>query len=134
MKDRVAEEKAWVQSYRDHEQQQHDAAKAQYYHEMSEDERQDLLTKLRAQQVERSRQIQSLPFSRDTITQKARRERMEQELTEIEQAIAKLSKQVVYVYKDDPSCRDWCKSSALKEAQETALSRTGQLETLTKRR
>lgn len=134
MKARLNEEKEWVQSYRNHEEEQHQNTKAQYYRELSEEERQELLAKLRTQQAERSRQIQSLPFSRDTMTQKARRERMEKELDEVEKAIAKLSKEVVYVYKDDPSCKEWCKNGALKEAQETALRRTGQFETLTAKR
>lgn len=119
----LADEREWMETHRARQQQEQAEMRAQYLHEMSEDERVELLQKLKELQSEKTRALQSMPFGRDSMSQKARKDSLDKELKQVEDAIAKLGKEVVFVYKDDPSCRNWCKSTAQAEAEATALQR-----------
>eukprot|EP00758_Cryptobia_borreli_P001687 Tbor_TRINITY_DN2448_c0_g1::TRINITY_DN2448_c0_g1_i1::g.2557::m.2557 len=130
VKDTLREERELLEAYDERIRAAEAKSKAQYIRELCDEERTELLVQLKNAFGERMRVMQSLPFSRDTMSQKIRREALEVEIKEIEKGIEKLEKKVVYVYRDDPRCKDWCKAAALKESQMTALQRTGQLQVL----
>lgn len=114
-------EKEWVEAARQQQQRYQDDARAQYLHQLPESEKTALLTQLRERWEAKHKQYQALPFARDTAMQIARKEALEREMKEIEDAMAKLNKKVVYVYKDTPGVAEFARSQAMKEAQATAL-------------
>ena len=123
IKQGLREEKEWMETHQTRRRQEEADARAQYLHEMNEDERLELLQKLRELQVEKTRALQSMPFGRDSLSQKARKDTLDRELQQVEDAMGKLSKEVVFVYRDDPAHKNWLKSTAQAEAESTALAR-----------
>jgi len=86
---------------------------------LDEEEKERLIDQLRTRWEEKHSQYQSLPFARDTAMQIARKEALEKELKEIETALMKLSKKVVYVYSDTaaPHITRWARDTAMRQAQ-----------------
>eukprot|EP01060_Flectonema_neradi_P037241 TRINITY_DN743_c3_g1_i1.p1 TRINITY_DN743_c3_g1~~TRINITY_DN743_c3_g1_i1.p1 ORF type:complete len:278 (+),score=57.38 TRINITY_DN743_c3_g1_i1:71-904(+) len=68
--------------------------------EMSQIEKEELITKMKAKWEDIHKQYLSLTFSLDTISKISRKEALEAELEQLEKAITKLSKKVIYVYDD----------------------------------
>lgn len=118
-------EKQYVQALKESSEKRQVEAKEQYVRQMPEEQRLQLVSQLKERWEEKHRQFLSLPFSRDTMMQIARKEAVEKELKEIEAAMARLDKKVVYVYQDDPLYGSWAKSMAQTDAQATALRLSG---------
>lgn len=105
-------------------QEYQDATRAQYYNQVAEAEKEELLQKLKERWEEKHKVYQALPFARDTAMQIARKEAIEKEMKEIETAIEKLNKKVVYVYNDtNPQVARWAKQEAMSAAQKKALGK-----------
>lgn len=117
VKGHLEAEQQYMQSLRENEERRQKEAKEQFVRQMSEEQKQTLLAQLKERLDEKRRQFLSMPFARDTMMQIARKEAVEKELKEIEQAIAKLDKKVVYIYQDDPMYGQWAKSQAVADAQ-----------------
>lgn len=114
-------EKHFVEEAKARQQQYEEEAKAQYLHQLPEAEKTSLLTSLRERWEAKHKLYQALPFARDTAMQIARKEALEKEMKEVEDAMAKLNKKVVYVYRDAPGIAEFARSQAMREAQATAL-------------
>ena len=112
----------FVAEMRSHEAEQHANMQRNFVRPVDEDEKERLIDQLRTRWEEKHSQYQSLPFARDTAMQIARKEAIEKELKEIEMALQKLSKKVVYVYSDTnaPHIARWAKDTAMKQAQTDA--------------
>eukprot|EP01062_Namystynia_karyoxenos_P049155 TRINITY_DN3757_c1_g2_i1.p1 TRINITY_DN3757_c1_g2~~TRINITY_DN3757_c1_g2_i1.p1 ORF type:complete len:282 (+),score=136.34 TRINITY_DN3757_c1_g2_i1:485-1330(+) len=68
--------------------------------ELSDDERQELVANLKQKWENTHKQYLAMTFSLDTITKVQRKEALEAELEQLEKAIAKMSKKIIYVYDD----------------------------------
>ena len=110
----AAEHEAMYREYQE-------AERSQYYHQISEEEKEELVAKLKERWEEKHKMYQALPFARDTAMQIARKEAIEKEMKEIEQALDKLNKKVLYVYNDNPQISRWAKQQAMTAAQKAAL-------------
>jgi hypothetical protein len=126
LKAQMAEEEKFVAGMREKRDQQAADQKAEFVRPMSEEDRQRLVAQLKERWDEKHRQFISQPFARDTMMQIARKEVVEKELKEIEAALEKLSKQVVYVYKDEAPYKEWARSTAMADAQRDAIARSQQ--------
>ena len=124
VKSHLAEEEHFVASMRDRREQQAAEQKAEYVRQISEEDRLRLVAQLKERWEEKHRQFISQPFARDTMMQIARKEAVEKELKEIEAALDKLSKQVVYVYKDEAPYKEWARTTAVAESQRAAIALT----------
>lgn len=115
----------------DREKHQQEEIKAHYFRQMAEEDKDRLLAQLKEKWEEKHRQYQALPFAQDTAMQIARKEGLENEMKAIEQALAKLNKKVLYVYKDSPDVGggSWLRTEAMKEAQGKAQQLQGPLVT-----
>jgi hypothetical protein len=122
VKQQLQSEKQYVETLRENRAKDEAEYMATYVRPLTDEHREVLLTQLKERWAEKNRQFQSIPFARDTMMQVARKEAVEKELREIEVAISKLEKKVVYIYKDDPTYGAWAKSAAQEEALRTALS------------
>lgn len=120
VKGQIAAEKEHVATYKANRTKMQEDAKAEFVQQLSEERRQELVAQLKERWEEKHKQLLAMPFARDTMMQIARKEAVEKELTEIEQAIKKLEKKVVYVYADDPAYGGWAKSIAMQDAQKAA--------------
>lgn len=116
-------EKLYRDALREGEEKRMAEAKEQFVHQLSEQQRQQLLTQLKQRWEEKHRQFLSIPVARDTMMQIARKEAIEKDLKELETAVTRLEKKVVYIYKDDPMYGSWAKATATSEAQ-LAATRT----------
>ena len=66
--------------------------------EMDENEKADLISKMKLKWEETHKHYLSLTFSLDTISKISRKEALEAELEQLEKAITKLSKKIIYIY------------------------------------
>jgi hypothetical protein len=117
VKNELNGERQYQNAIRESEEKRMVEAKQQFVHQMSEEQRQQLLAQLKQRWEEKHRLFLSIPFARDTMMQIARKEAIEQDLKELETALARLEKKVVYIYKDDPMYGSWAKATATQEAQ-----------------
>lgn len=124
LKAQQADEERFVASMRDRRDQQAAEQKAEFVRPMAEEDRVRLVAQLKERWEEKHRQFIAQPFARDTMMQIARKEAVEKELKEIEGALEKLSKQVVYVYKDEAPYKEWARTTAMTEAQNEAIARS----------
>ena len=118
----LTKERSMLEEIRQRNEQQAAEERAMFVRRLEDKDREELVASLRQRWEEKHRQYQSLPFARDTAMQKARKQHVEDEMKEIEQALAKLNKKIVYVYEDDPQIASYCRTEAIKEAQ-TAWAR-----------
>lgn len=123
VKNQLNGEQQYLTALKESDEKRRLETKQQFVHQMSEDQRQQLLTQLKQRWEEKHRQFISIPFARDTMMQISRKEAIEKDLKELETAMARLEKKVVYVYKDDPMYGSWAKATATAEAQ-LAATRT----------
>lgn len=127
LKASLADEERFVSSMQAKKNQQMAEQKAEFVRPMTEEDRQRLVAQLKQRWEEKHRQFIAQPFARDTMMQIARKEVVEKELKEIETALEKLSKQVVYIYKDEQPYLDWAKTTAMADAQRDAIARSQKL-------
>jgi len=122
VKDQIQGEKEQLETYKAQRTQMQEDAKSEFVQQLSEQRRQELVSQLKERWEEKHKQLLAMPFARDTMMQISRKEAVEKELLEIEQAIQKLEKKVVYVYADDPAYGSWAKSVATQDAKKVAAS------------
>ena len=90
----------------------------QFMHSLDNAEQESLIQGLKQRWGEKHLQYQSLPVALDTQNQKRRKEHLELELKEIETLLQKLTKKVVYTYRDDvaPHMTHWARHMATRAA------------------
>lgn len=120
----LAEENSYVSSLKDQRNKEAAEQKSEYVRQLSEEDRVRLVAQLKERWEDKHRQYIAQPFARDTMMQIHRKELVEKELKEIEQALEKLSKQVVYIYKDEAPYAEWARTTAVSEAQKAAIELT----------
>ncbi|RNF05934.1 putative prolyl oligopeptidase, putative,serine peptidase clan SC, family S9A [Trypanosoma conorhini] len=123
VKQEIDHEKMRLKSIEEMSIQQKIRDMQRYVHRLDEKERLQLIEKLRTKLNEKSTELIKMPFVKDTYTQVLRRAELEKEIKEIEASIAKLDKDAVFVYNDDPRCVHWTKNAALEEASRFAAER-----------
>lgn len=96
-KKKLAEEQLLVGEY---QRRQEEDAGGQRMREMTTDEREELVSRLKQKWENTHKQYLAMTFSLDTITKVQRKEALEAELEQLEKAIAKMSKKIIYVYDD----------------------------------
>eukprot|EP00756_Hemistasia_phaeocysticola_P032205 Hpha_TRINITY_DN16397_c1_g1::TRINITY_DN16397_c1_g1_i2::g.62502::m.62502 len=96
VKQQLVEEAELVGNYGQRDQQ----GGGQRMRELTEDERQDLVAALKQKWESTHKQYLAMTFSLDTVTKIQRKEALEAELEQLEKAIAKMSKKIIYVYDD----------------------------------
>jgi len=96
VKRQLVEEAELVGNYGQREQR----GGEQRMRELSEEERQDLVASLKQKWESTHKQYLAMTFALPTITKIQRHEALEAELEQLEKAIAKMSKKIIYVYDD----------------------------------
>ncbi|ESL11766.1 hypothetical protein TRSC58_00476 [Trypanosoma rangeli SC58] len=123
VKQEIYDEKMRLKSIEEMRIQQQISNMKRYVHRLDEKERLQLLEKLRTKLNEKSTELIKMPFVKDTYTQVLRRAELEKGIKSIEASIAKLDKDAVFIYSDDPRCVHWTKNAALEEASRFAADR-----------
>eukprot|EP00331_Platyophrya_macrostoma_P034529 CAMPEP_0176461558 /NCGR_PEP_ID=MMETSP0127-20121128/34735_1 /TAXON_ID=938130 /ORGANISM="Platyophrya macrostoma, Strain WH" /LENGTH=271 /DNA_ID=CAMNT_0017853291 /DNA_START=1 /DNA_END=816 /DNA_ORIENTATION=+ len=100
VKSQLAEERTYVEELKKAETARQQEVRESYARQMPEEQRLHLLKQLKERWEEKHHQFLSLPFSRDTMMQVVRKEAVEKDLKEIEAAIARLEKKIVYIYNE----------------------------------
>ncbi|ESS70241.1 putative prolyl oligopeptidase, putative,serine peptidase clan SC, family S9A [Trypanosoma cruzi] len=116
VKREIDEEKRRLKSIEEMQLQQKIQNMKKFVHRLDKKEQLQLLEKLRKKLNEKSAELIKMPFLKDTYTQILRRAELEKGIKQIEASIAKLDKDAVFVYNDDPRCIHWTKNAALEEA------------------
>lgn len=96
-KQKLAEEQQLVAEYHKRAEEQ---AGGQRMREMTTAEREEMVSRLKQKWENTHKQYLAMTFSLDTITKVQRKEALEAELEQLEKAIAKMSKKLIYVYDD----------------------------------
>ncbi|RNF03865.1 putative prolyl oligopeptidase, putative,serine peptidase clan SC, family S9A [Trypanosoma rangeli] len=123
VKQEIDDERMRLKSIEEMRIQQQISNMKRYVHRLDEKERLQLLEKLRTKLNEKSTELIKMPFAKDTYTQVLRRAELEKGIKQIEASIAKLDKDAVFIYSDDPRCVHWTKNAALEEASRFAAER-----------
>ncbi|CAJ16027.1 Enkuring domain-containig protein [Trypanosoma equiperdum] len=88
-----------------------------FVYRLDEQERLNMISKLRAKLTEKGAELNRMPFAKDTYIQMKRKSDLEKRIKEIESSLEKLEKDAVFIYSDDPRVVHWTKDAAFEEAR-----------------
>ncbi|KPI85511.1 hypothetical protein ABL78_5431 [Leptomonas seymouri] len=120
VKGEVAQEKAFVKSLDDAKVQHQQNVFSKYVYLLPREEHEKLVGDLKKRRDECLSELQKMPFSKDIPSMRKRRAELERTIADIDNALRKLDKDALFIYKDDPVNGQWAKEAALKEAQKYA--------------
>eukprot|EP01064_Diplonema_japonicum_P030820 TRINITY_DN5327_c5_g1_i1.p1 TRINITY_DN5327_c5_g1~~TRINITY_DN5327_c5_g1_i1.p1 ORF type:complete len:259 (+),score=34.95 TRINITY_DN5327_c5_g1_i1:53-829(+) len=89
-----------IKSENEHLAHLHGPGSYERMYEIPEEDKNDLIKKMKEKWEAVHRQYLAITFSLDTISKVQRKEALEAELEQLEKAIAKMSKKIIYVYDD----------------------------------
>ncbi|EPY20741.1 hypothetical protein STCU_08860 [Strigomonas culicis] len=120
VKGELEQEKEFVRSIEERKAQRQRDIYSQYVFQLNEQERVSLLNKLKQKFKEKSTAYNKMPLSKDTMQGAKRRTELEKHVSDLEEAIKKLDKEAIFVYKDDPVNGQWTKNAAMEAARNYA--------------
>eukprot|EP00796_Vickermania_ingenoplastis_P012966 gene12966-8822_t len=98
-----------------------DQVYSKYVYRLTDEERRDLIAKLRKKLDEKTMTLMRMPMSDDSLPTSKRKGELQDAIRDLEKAIAKIDRETIFVYKDDPVNGEWAKNAALKEARQYAV-------------
>lgn len=101
---------------------QHRDAYRRYVHRLDPAEHVKLVAQLKLRLAEAVEAHNKMPFSKVTVTSNKHKHELEKAIADIEGALAKLDREAIFVYKDDPVNGPWTKEAAMEEARRYAAS------------
>lgn len=118
VKGEVEKEKSFVRSLDDQKEARKEEIYSKYVYQLPENQKKAILEKLQQKLKEKTAIFDTLPFSKDTVTMAKKKNDLERTIADLEEAIKKLNREAIFVYKDDPVNSQWTKAAALKQAQD----------------
>ncbi|CAD2215292.1 hypothetical protein AGDE_00275 [Angomonas deanei] len=123
VKGELEEEQNFMRSLEQQKTNRHNAIMSQYVFQLDEQERKQLLQVLKQKLTEKTAALNKMAFGTTTLQASKRRAELEKTLRDIEEAIKKLDREAIFVYKDDPVNGMWTKNAAMEAAREYASSK-----------
>lgn len=123
VKEELKREKEYVSALENHKDSREQQLYKKYVYRLSDEERMDLLTKLRKKLEEKCKALDKIPISQDSLSISKKKSDLQDEIKDLENGISKISRETIFVYKDDPVNGEWAKNAALKEARCFAASK-----------
>lgn len=124
VKQEVEAEKSFVRALDEQKTQRRQQVYDQYVYKLPADEQASLVAALKRKLQQDTTALSSMPFSLDTISAAKKKGELQRSINDVESALAKLEKEAIFVYRDDPVNGQWTKGAALEEAKKYVATTT----------
>lgn len=121
VKGELEQEQTYLRTLETRKEVQKEQAYARYVYQLSDSEKQALTTKLKKKRDEKAAALNKMPYSKDTPSMAKYKTELEASIKDLESALAKLNREAIFIYKDDPVNGQWAKQAAMQEARQYAM-------------
>lgn len=121
VKQEVEHEENFIRAIDTQKAQHREQVLQRYVYRLPPAEQAHLVATLEKSLKEKSHALASMPLSKDTMTAAKKKSELHKSIDDIEIALAKLAKEAIFIYKDDPVNGQWTKAAALEECKKFVM-------------